>query len=638
MCGIVGYWSPILDPEGLRNALPAASASLRHRGPDGEGLWFGGNGVGFGHRRLAILDLSEAGAQPMISLQGELVIVFNGEIYNFREIAAELSSKGHTFVGHSDTEVILAAYREWGPSCIDRFIGMFAFAIWDGARRRLSLCRDRVGVKPLYYGWDGQVLCFASELKALRALSPWPMEIDRVALGEFLQYGYISAPRSIYRRVHKLPPGCWLHVEHDKEPAISPYWTLSDVLAHGKLTGKASALESELEALLESAFRYRLVSDVPVGLFLSGGVDSSLVAGILRSSGVRLETFTIGFKSKRYDESAAAAGVAAALGLHNHALIVDEKEAESLLALWPDLYDEPFGDHSGIPTYLVARMARERVAVALSADGGDELFCGYSGYQEMAERLVARDRIPAWMGAIGVGSLDLAGAVGATSLAGRLGPKLHRRLGNGLLIDRLNKARGFLGAPAGVDVLRPFRSFWQPREVAVLLGETYRDPRDMSRGLRGLPMEQIAAMDFHEYLPDNVLAKVDRATMAVSLEGREPLLDHRIIEFAFRLPLELRHGPLGNKHILRSILYRHVPRELVERPKQGFAVPISKWMERFLSTGAVQERISVLKQRIGLDAAALDGALHAYAGSDVGKNRLWLLYVLGRWAERWGDS
>jgi asparagine synthase (glutamine-hydrolysing) len=636
MCGIVGYWALRGEVQSLEASLPTAVNELHHRGPDGKGVWHDGIGVGLGHTRLAILDLSDAGAQPMVCHATGSVIVFNGEIYNFREVATELGAVGHTFGSNSDTEVVLAAYREWGPSCVDRFVGMFAFAIWDRPRKCLRLFRDRIGVKPLYYGWDGNVLCFASELKALRALPHWSVGIDETAVGEFLQYGYIAAPRTIYRNVNKLPPGSWLHLEFGGEPRIAQYWSLRDVVARGPLSGDADSLESELEDLLKRAFRYRLVSDVPVGLFLSGGVDSSLVAGILRRCGVELETFTVGFPSEAHDESAAAANVAGALGLKNHRHVLDMGEATNILASWPKLYDEPFGDHSGIPTYLVARLARERVKVALSADGGDELFCGYAGYPLLARRMSVRERMPSWARAAGVGLLDLMNRLGPSDMAGGTAPRLHRVLGHGLMLDRQYKLRDYLSADNSLIAIRPFRTFWQAQEIVRLLGISYRDPRQTVVTWFDHPIERIAAMDLHEFLPDDVLTKVDRATMAVGLEAREPLLDHRIVEFAFRLPIEHRFGSLGNKHILRKILYRHVPRELVDRPKQGFAVPIREWMEHLLSVGRVQDSIDVLREKMPcLDPRQLEGSTIGYSGSDQGKNRLWLIYVLGQWAERW---
>lgn len=404
----------------------------------------------------------------MLARDAEIAIVFNGEIYNFRELRRELIAKGHLLVSNSDTEVVLAAYREWGPACVEHFIGMFAFAIWDGTQKRLSLCRDRIGVKPLFYGWDGHVLCFASELKALRELPHWSVVINPDAVGEFLQYGYISAPRTIYKQIWKLPPGCWLHISIGHEPQIAPYWSLNDVLTRDTFIHEAPELEKQLEELLASACQYRMVSDVPVGLFLSGGIDSSLVAAILKSSGLELKTFSIGFKSARHDESAAAAKVAGALGLENHSLIIDEAEAEDVLSIWPSLYDEPFGDHSGIPTYLVAKMAREHVKVALSADGGDELFCGYAGYEQEARRISARKQIPFWVRDLGVRGLNQISSLNLMDLAGSSGRTLHRAVGGGRVLDRLHKMRGYLDAPAGLDVVRPFRTFWQVGEIADL--------------------------------------------------------------------------------------------------------------------------------------------------------------------------
>lgn len=636
MCGIVGYWARGRDTTGLDQVLGRAVSSLAHRGPDAHGTWTNAFGVGFGHARLSIIDLSESGAQPMVAHDAEIVIVFNGEIYNYAEIARELAGKGHMLRGHSDTEVILAAFRQWGSACVEHFIGMFAFAIWDGPGRRLSLCRDRIGVKPLYYGWDGQTLCFASELKALRALPHWSPEIDKTALGEFLQYGYIASPRTIYAAIRKLQPGHWLHLDHTGELRIEPYWRLSDALARGELAGSPAQLEEELEALLIDAFRYRMVADVPVGLFLSGGIDSGLVAALLHKSGISLEAFTIGFDSVAYDESEPASRLAKALGFEHHLSRIGRADADVVLEKWPDLYDEPFGDASGIPTYLVSQMASRKVKVALSADGGDELFCGYSGYQQIAGRMALHDRIPRMVRKAGGAMLGALIASPVMNLAAAGVPHLHRGLGHGLVYDRAHKMHDYLSAGSGAEAIRSFRTFWQTGEVARLLGGSYADPRRIAAVWPGAPMVQLTATDLHEYLPDDVLAKADRATMAVGLEGREPLLDHRVVEFAFRLPLALRNGPLGNKHILRSILYRTVPRELVDRPKQGFAVPLAKWMEDWLAGGAVKASIEILGEKMpDLNIRWLDGQLQAFAGSPQGKNRLWLVYILGQWAKRW---
>jgi asparagine synthase (glutamine-hydrolysing) len=568
---------------------------------------------------------------------GKLAIVFNGEIYNYAEIARELMAKGYVLKGHSDTEVILAAFREWGPSCVNRFIGMFAFAIWDEECKRLSLCRDRVGVKPLYYAFDGETVCFGSELKALRALPHWKPQVDQISLGEFLQYGYIAAPRTIYSGVHKLSPGSWLCWQvGGGAPEIKTYWSVGDALAKGPITGDLRAIEDELEALLIDAFRYRTVADVPVGLFLSGGIDSGLVAVLLRKAGISLEAFTIGFESAAHDESEAASALATKLGLNHRVSTISRSVAEGVFAQWPELYDEPFGDASGIPTYLVSRMAREKVKVALSADGGDELFCGYAGYPLLAGRMEAHARMPAALRCAGATALAAftrgpLGNIGSPLVAGA-----HGALGHGLAYDRAQKMRDYLASPASLDAIRAFRTFFQQHEVVGLLGAPYADPRRCGLRIDGPPMHQLTMTDLVEYLPDDVLAKADRATMAVGLEGREPLLDHRVVEMAYRLPMSLRIGAYGNKHILRSILYRSVPRELIDRPKQGFAVPLFDWMDAWISKGAIGDSIDIIQRKLpGLDADRLRGQARSFAGSPQGKNRLWLIYVLGRWAERW---
>lgn len=637
MCGVVGYWAQKTSDAGhLKRALPNAVRSMAHRGPDGEGLWWSSSAeVGFGHRRLAVIDLSAAGAQPMVARDAECVLIFNGEVYNFAEIAADLTARGRKLSSHSDTEVVLESFREWGHACVDRFVGMFAFAIWDGTQRRLSLCRDRAGVKPLYWAWDRGVLSFASELKALRALLPNKPDIDMTALGEMLQYGYISQPRTIYRTINKLPPGCWLTIDDSGEPKVAPYWSLREAVEKGPLTGSSQQLEEELESLLAKAAKLRLVADVPVGLFLSGGVDSSLVAGMLKSQGVDIETFTIGFTSRDHDESGAAAGVARALGYKNHSLIIDMAEAGPILDMWPDLYDEPFGDHSGIPTYLVARMAREHVTVALSADGGDELFCGYAGYNELAKRMTKHASVPSWGRAAAAKSIEAAMATGALGFDNALGSRLAQWSGGRTVMHRAQKMHAYLDASPGIDALRSFRSYWLPGEIERLTRSGYCDPRTGSLKWPGEPAEAIAAQDFHEYLPDDVLTKVDRATMAVSLESREPLLDHRVIEMAFRLPLHMRINAEGGKRVLRNILYRHVPRALVDRPKQGFAVPINNWVQQLVSSGAVSESADCLVNKLGFDKRAIDSALKAFSSDATGRTRLWLLYVLGRWAARW---
>ena len=640
MCGITGYWVRRGDPAAWLGDLAGSVEALRNRGPDDSGVWVrSGARVAMGHTRLSILDLSAHGHQPMRTPEGTTTMVFNGEIYNFATVRSELESLGHRFRSSGDSEVVLAAYEQWGVAAAERFVGMFAIAFWNERERRLVLLRDRMGVKPLYYAWDGRAFWFGSELKALRAFAAWAPEIDRDALGEYLQYGYISAPRSIYRGVSKLLPGHWLELGEVGEPVARRYWAPA---ADGKpLEGSEEELERRLEALLVESFRYRMVSDVPVGVFLSGGLDSSLVAALLQrhgDGGVR--TFTIGFEEQSFDESGHARRVAAHLGTRHSERIVTAADMKGVLTHWADLFDEPFGDASGVPTYLVSRLAREEVKVALSADGGDELFCGYSHYDVVLERHAALGRLPqAARRAFSrsVGSLD---ASTLSRLADRL--PLPARLRHGTrraLLDRLAKLAVMMPR-LDVGTIYDFAmSFWTPWEISGLLGgDTV--PRERVAG-RGSVADQMVHSDLRHYLPDDILAKVDRTTMAAGLEGREPMLDHRLVEFAVRLPIGMRRGPLGTKHLLRKILYRHVPRELLERPKQGFAIPLARWLRSELSP-LVDEYLAPERIRAGglFDPAEVRRAVANFRDGGPGNDRLdvkkvWLLLAFEMWRSRW---
>jgi asparagine synthase (glutamine-hydrolysing) len=369
MCGITGVWSQDPNQDRIRGEITEAVATLRHRGPDDEGIWMNGSGVALGHTRLSILDLSDLGHQPMVSTDGRHVIIYNGEIYNFAGIRSRLIDVGHTFSGTGDTEVVLHAFKEWGSNAVNQFIGMFAIAIWDESEKRLELIRDRAGVKPLHFGWDGKTLCFGSELKALRAFKHWAPAIDLQSLGEFLQYGYIAEDRTIYKGVHKLKPGHRLILTEGQQPVIEPYWSVLDALDRS-LTGSDADIEAELEELLIDSFRYRMVSDVPVGVYLSGGVDSSLVTAILtKHYGQDIRTYTIGFSENTHDESVWAKKVAQHCGSIHTEYILGVNEALEIAKDWGTLFDEPFGDSSGIPTLLVSRLAGREVKVVLSADG-----------------------------------------------------------------------------------------------------------------------------------------------------------------------------------------------------------------------------------------------------------------------------
>jgi asparagine synthase (glutamine-hydrolysing) len=641
MCGITGYWARNCDPRPWLQDLSASVDSLRQRGPDDGGTWVRpGAAVGFGHTRLSILDLSEGGHQPMVSRNGDYVMVFNGEVYNFAEVRRELEKLGHRFRSSGDSEIVLAALGEWGIAAVDRFIGMFAIALWQESTRRMWLIRDRMGVKPLYYAWDGKALWFGSELKALRAFGTWQPELDRDALAEYFQFGYISAPRSIYRRVHKLLPGHWLELGHTGEPVVRSYWSAMD--RRETLQGTEDELERRLELLLIDAFRHRMVSDVPVGVFLSGGVDSSLVAALLqRHSGQTIHTFTIGFSDPRFDESRWARQVSAHLGTLHTEHVLSPMEGARILKRWPELFDEPFGDSSGVPTFLVSQVARETVKVALSADGGDELFSGYKHYSVMLQRQRALASVPkALRGALSH-LMQVLPPASLQSLVERLpGPASLRHGARRGLIDRLEKLRTVLPEADPARMYDAGMSFWSEEESERLLGREIQ-PRRARYGAWSGFADHMSRSDIRHYLPDDILTKVDRTTMAVGLEGREPLLDHRIVEFALALPLHMRRGPLGTKHLLRRILYRYVPKSVLERPKQGFSMPISHWLRTDLSTllddYLAPERI---REAGVLDPSTVEASLRNFREGGPNRDRLdvqkvWLLLAFEMWRDKW---
>ncbi len=641
MCGITGYYMRDGRPEPWLRDLPGAVQSLRQRGPDDSGTWVrSGGGVAFGHTRLSILDLSDLGRQPMVSDDGDLVMVFNGEIYNYAEIRSELEKSGHHFRSSGDSEVVLAALRHWGITAVERFIGMFAIALWRESERRLWLIRDRLGVKPLYYAWDGRVLWFGSELKALRAFKAWRAEVDRGALGEYFQFGYISAPRSIYRQVHKLSPGHWLELGDTGEPVTRCYW--STLEPREPLAGSESELEEQLEAMFIDAFRYRMVADVPVGVFLSGGLDSSLVTAVLqRHSGQTVRTFTVGFTEPGFDESRWARRVASHVGTRHTEQILSPAEMIRILPRWADLFDEPFGDASGVPTFLVSCVARESVKVALSADGGDELFSGYQHYDAMLARQRMLARVPRPARSALSQALKLLPTRALQGLVNGLpAPAPLRHAARRAVVDRLEKLRVVLPEADPATLYDLGMSIWTPVEGAQLLG-ALAPPRPVLNGHPRSFADHMSCCDLRHYLPDDILTKVDRTTMAVGLEGREPLLDHRLVEFALRLPLGLRRGSLGTKHLLRRVLYRYVPRAILDRPKQGFGIPISRWLRGELSP-LLDTYLAPGRVRAAgvLDPRVVDRALGNFRNGGPTRDRLdvqkvWLLLAFEMWREKW---
>jgi asparagine synthase (glutamine-hydrolysing) len=566
-------------------------ATLAHRGPDDGGVWADAEaGVGLAHRRLAIVDLSQEGHQPMRSADGRYVISFNGEIYNFTALRRELEGLGHTFRGHSDTEVMLAGFSEWGvEAAVKKFVGMFAFALWDARERVLHLCRDRVGEKPLYYGWAGGAFLFGSELKSLRAHPEWRGEVDRDALVLLLRYNYVPAPYSIYKGVYKLPPGTILSISPDSVSRNGanrpkPYWSARQAAEDGlrrPFEGSDAEAVAQLEELLGEVLAGQMVADVPLGAFLSGGIDSSLVVALMQAqSNQPVKTFTIGFHEETYNEAEFAKAVARHLRTDHTELYVTPKEAMDVIPRLPALYDEPFADSSQIPTFLVSELTRRRVTVSLSGDGGDELFGGYNRYFWSRRIWNKIGWVPRGLRkAAARGVVSVSPAAWDATFQG-LGPILPGRFRQTIPGDRMHKLAGALAVERPEAMYRYFVSTWKtPAEL--VLGAT-EPPTTLSAESEwpALPdfVERMMYLDLMTYLPDDILVKVDRAAMGVSLETRVPYLDHRVVEFAWRLPLALKIRGGKGKWLLRQVLYKHVPRELIERPKTGFGVPVDLWL------------------------------------------------------------
>jgi len=569
VCGITGILSPA-PCSAAQGLLRRMTDTLAHRGPDDWDLWRDeAAGVGLGHRRLSILDLSPLGRQPMASASGRFVICFNGEVFNFARLRAELEPLGHAFRGGSDTEVMLAAIEQWGlAAAVQRFVGMFAFALWDAKERTLSLVRDRLGIKPLYYGFAGRDFVFGSELKALRAHPDFDAGLDRGALTLYFRHNYIPAPHSVYAHARKLPAGHILTVRAGLEPALSRYWDAAEVSARGAAEPFAGTEDEALDglaALLTDAVGLRMLADVPLGAFLSGGIDSSLVVALMQAQSSRpVRTFSIGFAEERYNEAPHAAAVAKHLGTEHTELMVSERDLLDIVPLLPRFWDEPFADSSQVPTYAVCRLARRHVTVALSGDGGDELFFGYDRYfhaQTWWERLA---RIPGPLRAAAAGLSRLR----PERLAGLVGSFGQRALW------RLD-AVGIMEFPAFYKRLVSHHP--RPAELVRGAGPEARTAIDLVAAENDR-FRAMSLWDVLTYLPDDILTKVDRASMAVSLEARVPLLDHRVVEFAASLPTAFKIRDGQGKHLLRRLLYRHVPRELVERPKMGFGIPLQKWL------------------------------------------------------------
>lgn len=591
MCGITGFIST--KREGLKTQCKRMVSSINHRGPDDHGVWADQHeGIVLGHARLSIIDLSPEGHQPMRSSSGRYVIAFNGEIYNFQLLRKELIKVGVNFRGHSDTEVLLAAIEYWGfQGALEKCVGMFAIALWDKKDKVLFLARDRVGEKPLYYGQVNGAFLFGSELKALKKYDSWGGDLDRNSLSLYLRHNYIPAPYTIYKGINKLKPGAFLTIHTDGSEfkvQESVYWSARDVVENGvsnTILSSEAELRDELESVIRTSIREKMISDVPLGAFLSGGYDSSLVVALMQQeSSCPVKTFSIGFHEEGYNEAQHAKKVAEHLGTEHTELYVTPEQAINVIPKLPQIYDEPFSDSSQIPTYLVSKMTREHVTVALSGDAGDEIFGGYNRYLMTQKLWNKLNCIPG--GIRGLAANIATGLRPATwdHIINTCYPLLPQKFHYQNPGDKIHKLAGLLSLQSPEALYLSLVSHWNVPEDIVIGGKEYETiltsqekwPRTNNI------IENMMYLDTVSYLPDDILVKVDRASMAVSLEARVPFLDHRVMEYAWKIPFDLKINNGNGKHILRQILYKYVPQNLVDRPKMGFGVPIDDWLRNSL--------------------------------------------------------
>ncbi|MFZ4779117.1 MAG: asparagine synthase (glutamine-hydrolyzing) [Terrimicrobiaceae bacterium] len=637
MCGIAG----VLGRQEA-GSLERMAAAIRHRGPDDSGIWMDpGAGVGLAHTRLSILDLSPAGHQPMLSSGGHLALVFNGEIYNHLELREKLAREAGgelAWRGHSDTETLLAGFETWGvEKTVRQCVGMFAFAVWDRGERLLTLGRDRLGEKPLYYGRNSGAFFFASDPKALKAHPGFRPEIDQGALADYLRYGYVPAPQSIYLGIHKLPPGSLLTVSPQSPEVPEPqrYWSLARVAEAGRrspFSGSEAEALACLEGHLTTSVKGQKLSDVPLGAFLSGGTDSSLITAILQANSPQpVHSFTIGFEEKSHNEADQARAVAKVLGTSHNELFLTPANVCELIPSLASIHGEPFCDPSQLPTLLLSRFARQSVTVSLSGDGGDELFCGYERYRIF-------ERISRFPGPLRSLSAALLAAPSAGSWD-KIAALVNRGLGTGRITmagDKAHKTAGILRSKSMDSMYLNFLSIWrEPEKISphALSSNFLQGLHD----LKNLPdlRSRLMAFDGLTYLPDDVLCKVDRAAMAVSLETRVPLLDHRLVEFAWTLPLSMNCQGNSGKQLLRNLLLKFLPEDLVNRPKKGFAVPIATWLR-----GPLRDWAEALLDEKNLEAAGLVNAkvvrakwAQHLAGERNWHYQLWNILMLHGWFE-----
>lgn len=643
MCGFVGFLGGDVDDSVALALLKSMTDQIAQRGPNDSGVWSHTESrIWLGHRRLSILDLSPAGHQPMLSDVNRYVIAFNGEIYNHLDIRDELTEtyKAPSWRGHSDTETLLAAIEAWGvDSALKKCVGMFAFSLWDRESETLTLARDRMGEKPLYYGWQERdnkkpVFIFGSDLKALKVHPNFSGNVDREALCLFLRYNYIPAPYSIYQNIFKLEPGCLLTVSlTHPEPEIYKYWDMTDVVRDGQskpFLGSADDAVNALEKLAKKAISLQMIADVPYGAFMSGGIDSSTVVALMQSqSATPIKTFTLGYKEDGYSEAESAKKVAKYLGTDHTELYVSAEDALKVIPILPNVYSEPFADSSQIPTFLVSQLAKQHVTVSLSGDAGDELFCGYNRYQMTEKIWPSLSKVPLSMRKV---------------IANRITAIKPQTLNNCLAFlpwvsvgDKLHKGANAMARSSVKELYLSMVSSWDhPSELVIGGVEPAQKLQDEMLFANNLSdVQQMMLLDTLSYLPDDILVKVDRAAMANSLESRIPFLDHRIVEFAWQLPMEYKLYKGQTKWVLRQVLQRYVPRELIERPKMGFGFPIDIWLRGPLRDWAEnllsEERLR--NEGFFHPEPIREKWLEHLSGSRNWSSKLWAILMFQAWLE-----
>lgn len=632
MCGIAGFVD--FTQQSNEASVQRMASCLQHRGPDGGGTYFIGTrqaAVGLGHRRLSIIDLSETANQPM-HFEG-LHLIFNGEIYNYEEIRNNLLALGHQFTTHSDTEVILYAWHQWGEKSMEQWRGMFAIALYDEKKEELICIRDRAGVKPFYYSFRDGVFLFGSELKSLTAHPSFRKEINLHAVASFLQYGYVSHPHCIFRETQKLPPGHILRLDlKNQRISTRQYWNVYDYYNRPKLTISLPEAMKQTETILKQSFDLRMVADVPVGVFLSGGYDSSCVTALLQKDRTeKIKTFTIGMTDEKLNEAPFAKKVAQHLGTDHTEYYCTAQEALEIIPELPHFYDEPFADSSAIPTILVSRLARKKVTVALSADAGDEVFAGYNRYDYLMRYGKRLRSVPKPFRRMAAAAMD--------SISSDRIPYLRHKYN---FHSRYNKLKNLLRDPSPTEMLKNLSHVYSNKEINDLFAGAV-SPLPTAHATTELqsefydPLSYMMAVDYQTYLVDDILQKVDRATMSVSLEGREPFLDHHVIEWAAQLPSDYKYHNGQKKYILKQIVHRYLPKEMMERPKMGFGIPIEAWLQNELKSLVHHYLDERQLQLHGLfkKEAVRELVSDFYSGRTEKHLQLWYLLMFQMWYAKW---